>query len=361
VSDFSAAKLGAPAALTRGKDEATARSEIATLQKVSLVFSGVSGLVVGALMFSTQAHGGTALVFGVYGAASVLRSFARSLGNIRGQLVRVASSDVLYSVLLVAGLVGLIGLGSLTMANAAVVLAVAALAGFAPFGWTHIREMVGAVHTQALSLYAPMWREVTRWSLLGCVLTEFTANAHAYFVTFLSGPKAFGLLALGALFMRPASLVLSALPDIDQPLMTRRLALGDVRGALRVVNEFRMAAVAVLAGTIVLSFAILTWAPHLLVKKGYDGTQVLIVLALWIAITAIRAVRSPTAVFFQALGSYSALARVSAWSCGTSLIVTLTLLMTLGPVASLGGVLAGEITIVLVLFPMMRTWRRQHV
>jgi hypothetical protein len=41
--------------------------------------------------------------------------------------------------------------------------------------------------------------------------------------------------------------------------------------------------------------------------------------------------------------------------------VTLTLLMTLGPVASLGGVLAGEITIVVVLFPMMRTWRRQHV
>ena len=65
--------------------------------------------------------------------------------------------------------------------------------------------------------------------------------------------------------------------------------------------------------------------------------DVMVVLILWIAITALRALRSPTAVFFQALGNYSALARVSAWSCGTSLIVTVTLLLTLGPIASLGG------------------------
>jgi len=108
-----------------------------------------------------------------------------------------------------------------------------------------------------------MWRDVTRWSLLGVVLTELTVNAHAYFVTFISGPKAFGLLALGALFMRPASLVLSALPDIDQPLMTRRLAQGDIKGAWRVVNEFRTAAAAVLAGTILLAVALVNYYPDL--------------------------------------------------------------------------------------------------
>ncbi len=355
------ALLGAPATLTRGKDEATARTEIATLHKISLVFSGLAGLVVGALMFSTHAHAGTALVFGLYGGASVLRSFGRSLCNIRGQLIRVAGSDLLYSVFLVTGLMGLIAFGRLTMPNAAMVLALAAVTSFAPFGWSHIRELIEAVRTQTFSLYAPMWQNVTRWSLTGVVLTEFTTNTHAYLVTMLSGPKAFGLLAVGALFMRPASLVFSTLPDIDQPLMTRRLAQGDVKGALRVVNEFRMAAVVVLALTVILSFAVMTWFPHLLMKKGYDGNQVFIVLLLWIAIMALRAVRSPTAVFFQALGRYSELARVSAWSCATSLIVTLTLLMTLGPIASLGGVLAGEIAIVLALFPRMRAWRRQHV
>jgi O-antigen/teichoic acid export membrane protein len=161
--------------------------------------------------------------------------------------------------------------------------------------------------------------------------------------------------------MRPASLVLGALPDIDQPLMTRRIAQGDFRGALRVVKEFRTAAGAVLAATIALSVALVNWFPHLFLKKGYDESDVAIVLALWIAITAVRVWRTPEAVLMQATGKYSALARVSAWSGATSLVVTFVLLLTVGPVASLGGVLAGEIAVVLALFPLTRAWRRQHV
>jgi hypothetical protein len=355
------ALLGAPAALTRGKSEATARSEISTLQKTSLVVSGVAGLVVCALMFSTHAGAAQAVLFGLYGAGATLRAFGRSLANVHARLLRVAGSDLVYAVLLVAGLVGLIVLGRLTMLNAAVVLVLATVASFVPFGWSHWRDLIRSLGAQSFGHYVPMWRDVTRWSLLGVVLTELTANAHAYFVTFMSGPKVFGLLALGALFMRPASLVLGALPDIDQPLMTRRIAQGDFRGALRVVKEFRTAAGAVLAATIALSVVLVNWFPHLFLKKGYDESDVLIVLALWIAITAIRVWRTPEAVLMQATGNYSALARVSAWSGATALIVTFVLLVSVGPVASLGGVLAGEIAVVLALFPLTRAWRRQHV
>ena len=354
------ALLGAPAALTRGKDEATAREEISALQKTSLVVAGVAGLIVAALMFSTHAGTAQAALFGLYGAGATLRAFARSLANVHARLVRVAGSDLVYAVLLVAGLVGLIAFGRLTMLNAAFVLVLSTVASFLPFGWRHWRDLIRSALTQSFGRYVPMWQDVTRWSLLGVVLTELTANAHAYFVTFISGPKVFGLLALGALFMRPASLVLGALPDIDQPLMTRRIAEGDFRGALRVVKEFRTAAGAVLAATIALSAALVYWFPHLFLKKGYDETDVLIVLALWIAITAVRVLRTPEAVLVQATGNYSALARVSGWSSATSLVVTLVLLLAVGPVASLGGVLAGEIAIVLVLFPMTRAWRRQH-
>ena len=70
---------------------------------------------------------------------------------------------------------------------------------------------------------APIWQEFARWAVFGVVLTEFTANAHAYLVTFISGPKAFAVLALGSLLMRPASLVLSALPDIERPRMARKI------------------------------------------------------------------------------------------------------------------------------------------
>jgi len=354
------ALLGAPASLTRGKDEVTARAEIVTLQKASLVASGAAGLVVAALMYSAHSGAVTALAFGLYGLFATLRGFGRSLFNVHARLVRVAGSDIVYAAVLVVGLAGLVLLHRLTMLNAAAVFTVATVASFMPFGWSHLRDLIRAAQARTLGLYLPMWQNVTRWSLLGVVLTELTANAHAYFVTFLCGPKAFGLLALGSLFMRPASLVLSALPDIDQPLMTRRIALGDIRGALRVVKEFRTAAGAVLAVTVGLSVALMVWVPQLILKKGYDQTDVLIVLAIWIAITALRVVRTPEAVLVQATGNYPALARVSAWSCATSLLVTFALLCAWGPIVSLGGILAGEIAIALALFPMTRAWRRQH-
>jgi hypothetical protein len=356
----SGALLGAPAALTRGKDEATAEAEILALQKASLAVGAAAGLIVTLLMLSTSAPFGEAMAFGLYGAFFVLRSFARSRFNIQNRLVRVTASDVVYAALLVGGLAALIVAGCLTMQNAAMVLAAAAALAFAPFGLGYFRELIRALGTEAFARYRPMWLSVTRWSLLGVVLTELTANAHAYSVTLLNGPKAFGLLALGALFMRPAALVLQALPDIDQPVMARRIAQGDVKGALRAVYEFRTAAGAVLAATVLASLVIVICFPHLFAAKGYDWPAVLIVVVMWIAITALRAARTPDAVLLQAVGDYAGLARIGMWSCAVSLSVTLALLLLFGPLASLGGVLAGEILIVAMIFPRTAAWRRQH-
>ncbi len=350
--------LGAPASLTRGKPETVAHAEIATLHKASLFVSLIAGIVVTGLMFSTNAGTGTTLLFGLYGAVSVLRGFARSLSNVHGRIEHVAASDILYALLLVTGLAALAMSGGLTMHNAAIVLVFAIVSAFLPFGADYVRELIGAASSPVLRSYGTMWHEVTRWSLLGVVLTELTANAHAYLVTFISGSGAFGLLALGALFMRPASLVLSALPDIDQPVMTRRIAQGDIKGAFRVVKEFRTAAMAVLAATIILAFALVFWFPHLLLKN-FGTPEVLWVLGFWIAITALRAVRTPEAVFVQATADYPALARIGAYSSVTALALTLALLVAFGPIASLGGVLAGEVVITLMLFPLTRVWRKR--
>ncbi|MDE2630133.1 MAG: hypothetical protein KGM97_03990, partial [Alphaproteobacteria bacterium] len=128
------ALLGAPAALTRGKDEVTARAEISTLQKSSLAVAGAAGIVVTALMYSTHADTAEALLFGLYGVGATLRAFARSLSNVHARLLRVAGSDLVYAVLVVASLSGLVAFGRLTMLNAAVVLVVATAAGCLPFG-----------------------------------------------------------------------------------------------------------------------------------------------------------------------------------------------------------------------------------
>ncbi|MDR3528484.1 MAG: hypothetical protein P4L57_14535 [Rhizomicrobium sp.] len=352
------AMLGAPAAMTRGKDALTAQAELITLQKASFIVSLLAGLVVAALMALTGASPVAAVLFGLYSASYTLRAFSRIHANVLGRIERAAGSDVLYATALIAGLGVLAYCGDFTLVHVAAMLVAAALLALLPFGRDFSGGLVAALRTPGLAGYRTMWQEVTRWSLLGVALTEVAVNCHAYLVTFLCGPGAFGLLALGALFMRPASLVLGALPDIDQPLMTKRLAAGDVRGALRVVNEFRTAAGAVLAGTVLLAVLLVLFVPHLLLKH-YAVGDVWIVLAFWTAITALRAVRTPESVFVMATGAYSKLAWISGVSGAAALVVTLVLLLAAGPIYALGGVAAGEVVMLMMLYPINRRWREQ--
>ena len=241
-----------------------------------------------------------------------------------------------------------------------VALVLASLIAIAPFGSEFLARMAGAFRLPQLTAYRPMWRDVTRWAVLGVVLTELAANCHAYVVTFISGPGAFGLLALGALFMRPASLVLGALPDIDQPVMAQKIAAGDLKRAFGVVNEFRTAAGAVLVGTVILALILVFWYPQLLLKH-YAVNDVLVVLAFWTAITLLRVVRTPESVFIMATGGYDKLPLISGISSAVALVLTVVLLAICGPLWSLGGVLAGEVVMVAMLFPLTNIWRRQRV
>ena len=210
------------------------------------------------------------------------------------------------------------------------------------------------------SVYAPIWRDVTRWSLMGVVLSEMTANAYAYLVTFISGAHAFALLAIGSLMLRPVSLVLTALPDRERPAIARALAAGDAGSALRTIVEFRIAAGAAWLGTVALAAAILIWFPSLVIRNGFDGHAVIYVVALWSLIVAVRAARAPEQAFLTAAGEFHALARAGLTGSAVSLAGTLTLLLLFGPVASLGGIVAGEAAMYLRLTALMGRWRRAH-
>ena len=190
----------------------------------------------------------------------------------------------------------------------------AALASLAPFGRDFFRDQVQAFAQAKLAAYSGLWRDLTRWSLVGVIFTEMTVNAHAYLVTFISGPQAFALLALGMLLMRPASLVQSALPDMERPIMTRAIAAQDLRSLLRTVREFRYGLAAVWLGTVALAAILLHWFPHIVLKKGYDAHDVAIVALLCAVIMAVRTLRTPLAVWLQAAGEFKALAGIGVWS-----------------------------------------------
>jgi hypothetical protein len=223
-----------------------------------------------------------------------------------------------------------------------------------------LRHLLQPARTGSLNAFGPIWREFARWSVLGVCLTEMTVNAHVYLVTFLFGPSAFALLAVGSLLMRPAGLVLTALPDRERSEMARRICSGNHAGALQAVKEFRTAAGAVWLASVILAGAVLMWFPHLILKHGYDQRQVLLVLGFWVAITAVRAVRTPDSVLLQAAGDFQSLAGASLWSSVASLTLTLALAVTLGPIASLGGILLGDLILTHRVFVLSRAWKRAH-
>lgn len=142
--------------------------------------------------------------------------------------------------------------------------------------------------------------------------------------------------------------------------MARALNAGRFADTMRTVFQFRVAGLVVLAGTSALAAIIMIWFPQLILKRGYEEASVVAVICLWVAIMAIRALRTPESVLLQAAGEFRRLASASVNSSVVSLAFTTILLFAFGPIISMGGVMAGEIVMALQIFTQARKWRVQH-
>ena len=81
----------------------------------------------------------------------------------------------------------------------------------------------------------------------------------------------------------------------------------------------------------------------LVLKKGYSLHEVALVAAISAVIMLLRAIRTPMAVLLQAAGEFRALAWLAISSGIVSLIATLSLLLAFGPIASMAGLVLGEL------------------
>ena len=213
--------LGQPAEV-RGRIEATCL-------KMNLVLTALAGLTVLAFLLAARAPLAEALLLAAFGATLTCRWFARCFAFVKGRAGTAIASDLTYAGVLIAGLGGLLLSHHVEFRLASLLLLGAALAGLLPFGKDFFRNQIAALRQGQLSDYRATFRDLTRWSLFGVILTELTVNAHVYLVTFISGPGPFALLAVGQILMRPASLVQGALPDLERPRMTRAIVAKDGR------------------------------------------------------------------------------------------------------------------------------------
>ena len=334
---------------------------VATSLKMNILLSGLAAVIVSGALLVAGAPLRVAVMMGLYGGVMSCRWFLRCFANARGQVTRAVTSDLIYAGGLLASLAFMELVHHVHLTTGATLMLVSAIAGLAPFGFKLlVRDHLAAIKGGRLGDYGLTFRDLTRWSLLGVMLTEVTVNAHAYLVTFLSGPGAFALLALGQLLMRPIALVQSTLPDIERPVMTRRIKADDMISLRRVASEFRLALMAVWLGTVLLAAGMLVWFPDLLLKNHYATGDVIMVTAITVAIMLARNFRTPLATLLQAAGEFKALAKISGYTSVISILATLALLIALGPIQSLGGILLGELVTLYRCHRLATQWRARH-
>jgi len=300
-----------------------------------------------------------ATLLALFAGAFTFRCFARALAFVESRATAAIRSDLTYSFVLIGSLGLLAVCDGVSFAWGSGALLLSAFAALLPFGAAFFRGQLAALKGDPRA-YLPIFRDVTRWSLAGAVLTELTINAHAYLVTFIAGPGAFALLALGMLLMRPASLTQLALTDLERPAMARAISASDGPALTRIQRHFTFGLSATWLANILLCAALLAFFPAAVVKDSYSLENVIITVSICALIMAMRALRTPLSVLLQAAGRFKELAGIGAASALVSLLATVSLLSVAGPIASLGGIGLGELVILILCHVAVHDWKRAN-
>lgn len=351
---LSNALVGTPYTLDANTDRSVTAQLLLTYLKGNLVLSLFWGL----LCFGTAAALGgigDAALFGAFEFLAMVRWFGRSHLYALHRPTRVALSDLAYAVVLLAG-AGFGLLHGLSMVLVIGVLCAAALAGLLAVGRTFLALQFRDAWRGSLRHYGSVWREQARWTLVGVVSTEATSNAHSYAVSLIAGPAAFAPIAAASLFIKPISLVITSLTQLERPVMARKILAGDLAQARRTETVFRVAVLVAWAGTTALASAVLLGCPQLLIKPSYDLKSVELAFALWTAIALLQCWATPSSVLLQAAQWFKPLALSQVASALVTLLVVIVATLVFPAVLTLSGILLGQAVMTVGIAVLVRRW-----
>lgn len=298
-----------------------------------------------------------AALFAGYAAVALLRWFARAHAYATGAAIRTIASDLVYSagLLIGIGLVAIMGTDTPDLPYGA--LLASAAVSLLPFGRQYFLAQFVRIRPRELPRYAYVWRQHSSWSLVGVITTEATVNAHAYIVTLVSGPLAFAPIAASALIIRPVSVVMNALSEFERPQMARQIARSDIASAQRSAGTFLFVLALAWVSTIAAAVLLLAYDQETIFPSDYSRSSLALGMALWLAVTLMRILRTPDSVLLQAAGMFRWLAHASIISSAVSISAVTALLVLGGPLWSLGGILLGEAICAVWIWRQAWRWR----
>ncbi|WP_347302200.1 hypothetical protein V5740_09260 [Croceibacterium sp. TMG7-5b_MA50] len=298
-----------------------------------------------------------AAIFALFGGVSLLRWFGRAFAYVHGQQLRTVASDLAYSASVGVALLGAgWGLGLDLELACYLALLTGAVAGLLPFG-THYLSQLRWGEGGLLGRYRPIWQGQSRWALLGVGTTEATANAHVYLVAALAGAAAYAPIAASALLLRPVNVAQNALTDFERPQLARAIGSGATPASLgRSLLVFRLALLALWAGTVAAGVLLFVAAPRLLFPPAYPLDFLMGASALWALFALLRLLQTPESTLLQAAGEFRDLAMASVWSGIASVAAVTLLLVTAGTLWSIAGVVAGAAVYLAWTWLYARRW-----
>jgi O-antigen/teichoic acid export membrane protein len=348
-----------PVFLARGTPEQREAGE-ATLLSLNFFGALAAVLVFLALALALALPLPSALCFAAFGGLALMRWFGRSYGYVHGRQVRTMASDVAYSLTVLAGLALMILVleWEAELSAYAALLAGSAL-GLVPFGRAYLGRF-GWWRRGLLREYAPIWRDQSRWALLGVGTTEASANAHVYIVTLLHGATAFAPLAASSLLLRPVNVAQNALSDFERPQLAQLIGDGDHAAIPRSLLVFRLALGAIWTGSVLVGLGLFLFAPRLLFPPAYDLQFLGTASLLWAVVAALRLLQTPESALLQAAGEFKDLAMASVWASIGSVLAVLALVLFAGTLWSIAGLIAGSAIYLLWTYRYARRWSAQH-
>jgi O-antigen/teichoic acid export membrane protein len=293
-------------------------------------------------------------VFSIYAVFAMLRWFGRAHNYAMLRPAASGISDIVYAVTLVIAVAVLAWGEKLDMESVAFAFVVATLLACLCLGGDFVARQLGLRGFAQLAGYRPVWRDQSRWTLLGVVTTESTGNIHSYFVTLLAGPAAFAPIGAAALFVRPVLLSVSSLSQLEIPILGRAIASGDIEKAAATRRRFLNALLAIWVATSALAYAVITLAPSVIIKPDYALDEVELAVVLFLVISLFQVWQGPNSALLQAARLFKDLSKASVASCAFSITGVLIALAVLPPVYSLAGIAIGQLVMAALLARLSR-------
>ncbi|MFN6971392.1 MAG: hypothetical protein ACK4NN_11040 [Rheinheimera sp.] len=307
-------------------------------------------LLQGLYLWFALADIGLSVLLAVAGWLQLLRWYVRCEWQNRNVRVLIFS-DGWFSLLLVIGCAVLWYLDALTLFYVGGLLILASIVALWPF-------LAGFYH----SLQQPAdWSLVSRGfqkqgkpALLGVFTVELTANFHSYLVVLGSGSAAFAPLAAAMLFFRPLAVVLGSLIQSERPMLVQARNAGKHSRVQQLTASIRNIAIVAFLGNVLVLLLVFMFWPILLWPEPASRTEFGLALILWSLVALFRALRASTTAWMQAADQFAPLARVTYLSAAWTIPAVVICWWLAGPIASLLGVLSGEVLLGILLWRVKR-------